>query len=191
MEDGIIRPVGYTQDRPSYYSPFPDVLREQLVLHLASVLIFCLSADSDDGTSPEFNEYNAAIFNIRARALNNLVYWITQIAGSVSIGFLLDRKNLARRVRAFLGWAVLFVMVLVVHIWGYFYQRSAGSVSLCECDHTIQCQNIHKDDHPLRCRKNGFSRHSISPTYLVVYILQFAGCHVADYGLLDHGSYVQ
>jgi hypothetical protein len=73
----------------------------------------------------EFNEYNAAIFNIRARSLNNLVYWITQIFGSVSIGFLLDKKDIARRVRAFCGWAVLFVMVFIVHIWGYVYQRSA------------------------------------------------------------------
>lgn len=75
------------------------------------------------GNGQEFNGYNGALFNIRARSLNNLVYWISQIIGSVAIGFLLDQKNLGRRARAFSGWAVLFSMVFIVHIWAYFYQK--------------------------------------------------------------------
>ena len=75
-------------------------------------------------TCIEFNDYNGALFNIRARSLNNLVYWVAQIFGSLAIGFLLDKKNIARRVRAFSGWTVLFAMVFIVHIWGYFYQKS-------------------------------------------------------------------
>jgi hypothetical protein len=71
----------------------------------------------------EFNAYNAALFNIRARSLNNLVYWLAQIFGSLAIGFLLDSPRLARRTRAFAGWAVLLIMVFVVHIWAYFYQK--------------------------------------------------------------------
>jgi hypothetical protein len=88
---------------------------------------------ADAGSSPEFNDYNAAIFNIRARSLNNLVYWIAQVFGSIAIGFLLDGNNITRRVRAFSGWTVLFVAVFVVHIWGYLYQRSANPVSCCGC----------------------------------------------------------
>ncbi|GAB1523882.1 hypothetical protein RhiTH_007033 [Rhizoctonia solani] len=71
----------------------------------------------------QFNDYNGALFNIRTRALNSLVYWISQIFGSVAIGLLLDSGRLGRRLRAFLGWALLFAMVFGVHIWGYFYQR--------------------------------------------------------------------
>ena len=71
----------------------------------------------------QFNDYNAGLFNIRARALNNLVYWIAQVIGSVAIGLLLDQPRLSRRVRAFAGWAVLFIMVFFVHIWAYFYQK--------------------------------------------------------------------
>ncbi|CAE6483245.1 unnamed protein product [Rhizoctonia solani] len=71
----------------------------------------------------QFNDYNGALFNIRTRALNSLVYWISQIFGSVAIGLLLDSGRLGRRLRAFLGWGVLFAMVFVVHIWGYFYQK--------------------------------------------------------------------
>lgn len=75
---------------------------------------------------PEFNDYNLALFTIRARALNNLVYWMSQIVGSVSIGFLLDQRGLTRRFRAYMGWVVLLLMVFVVHIWAYFYQKSAS-----------------------------------------------------------------
>lgn len=71
----------------------------------------------------EFNDYNGTLFNIRTRALNNLVYWLSQIVGSVAIGFLLDQQGIRRRVRALSGWCVLFVMVFIVHIWMYFYQR--------------------------------------------------------------------
>jgi hypothetical protein len=71
----------------------------------------------------EFNEYNGAIFNIRARSLNSMLYWMSQIFGSLFIGFILDKKGIRRRVRAFAGWGILFVMVWVVHIWAYFYQR--------------------------------------------------------------------
>ena len=71
----------------------------------------------------EFNDFNGALFNIRTRSLNNLVYWLAQILGSVAMGFLLDQRGLSRRVRAFSGWCVLLIMVLVVHIWAYFYQK--------------------------------------------------------------------
>lgn len=74
----------------------------------------------------EFNDYNAALFNIRGRSLNNFVYWSAQIVGSISIGLLLDNRRFNRRARAFAGWLVLFGMVWLVHIWGYLYQRSVS-----------------------------------------------------------------
>jgi len=72
----------------------------------------------------QFNDYNGAIFNARTRSLNDLVYWLSQMFGSIAIGSLLDRKHISRRVRAFSGWGILFGMVFVVHIWAYFYQRN-------------------------------------------------------------------
>lgn len=71
----------------------------------------------------EFNDYNAALFNIRTRSLNNLVYWMAQIFGAMTLGLLLDHKAVSRRFRAFSGWTLLIGMVFIVHIWGYFYQR--------------------------------------------------------------------
>ena len=58
----------------------------------------------------EFNDYNGTLFNIRTRALNNLVYWLSQIIGSVAIGFLLDQQGIRRRIRAYVGWFVLLVI---------------------------------------------------------------------------------
>ena len=78
--------------------------------------------------STEFNEYNDALFNIRARSLNNLVYWLSQIVGSISIGFFLDQRAISRRVRAFAGWTILLAMVFTVHIWAYFYQKCVQSL---------------------------------------------------------------
>ncbi|KAF7978985.1 hypothetical protein HWV62_44245 [Athelia sp. TMB] len=78
----------------------------------------------------QFNGYNGALFNIRTRSLNNFVYWLAQIVGSLSIGFLLDQTVLSRRFRAFSGWAILMIMIFVVHPWAYTYQRDYTRASM-------------------------------------------------------------
>jgi len=87
------------------------------------ILLFPMFFASNWFYTWQFNEYNGAIFNIRARSLNNVVYWLSQIVGSVAIGLLLDQHRFTRRFRAFAGWTVLFFTVFVVHIWAYFYQK--------------------------------------------------------------------
>ncbi|KAH7886219.1 MFS general substrate transporter [Phlebopus sp. FC_14] len=73
----------------------------------------------------QFNDYNGALFDIRARSLNNVVYWLSQIIGSVAIGSLiLDQPRIRRRLRAFAGWTILLAMVFIVNIWAFFYQRT-------------------------------------------------------------------
>jgi len=88
------------------------------------VLLFPMFLASNWFYTWQFNDYNAALFNIRARSLNNLVYWVSQIVGSVSIGLLLDQHQFRRRARAFTGWSILLIFVLAVHIWAFFYQRT-------------------------------------------------------------------
>ena len=88
------------------------------------VLLFPMFFASNYFYTWQFNDYNAALFSIQGRALNNTVYWVAQIFGSLSIGILLDQRQLRRRVRAFIAWGILFFMVFVVHIWSYFYQKS-------------------------------------------------------------------
>ncbi|KAL9715701.1 hypothetical protein Ac2012v2_000144 [Leucoagaricus gongylophorus] len=85
----------------------------------------------------QFNDYNGAIFNIRARSLNGFLYWVSQIVGSLFIGCILDMKSVRRRVRAFTGWTILFTMVWIVHVWAYFYQRRYTRESLSQDSHRI------------------------------------------------------
>ncbi|CCA69390.1 hypothetical protein PIIN_03290 [Serendipita indica DSM 11827] len=96
----------------------------------------------------QFNAYNAALFDIGARSVNNFVYWLSQILGSVIIGVLLDSKNMSRRMRAFLGWGILTVMVFVVHIWAYFYQKDYTREQTEAKD--FQHINIHDKGYPAR-----------------------------------------
>lgn len=73
----------------------------------------------------QFNDYNQALFDIRARSLNNFVYWLSQIVGSLAIGTLvLDQVRFPRRTRAFAGWTILLAMVFIVNAWGYSYQKT-------------------------------------------------------------------
>ncbi|OLL22275.1 UNC93-like protein [Neolecta irregularis DAH-3] len=64
----------------------------------------------------QFNDMNAYYFNIRTRALNNLMYWFMQIFGALTFGSFLDVQSLSRRSRGAAGWVILFVLVNV--IWG-------------------------------------------------------------------------
>ena len=92
-----------------------------------TVILFSLTHNHNH---TEFNDYNSALFNIRARSLNNLVYWIAQIVGSVSIAFLLDRERFGRKQRALAGWFTLVTMVFIVHVWAYFYQRYVSDAQM-------------------------------------------------------------
>jgi hypothetical protein len=78
----------------------------------------------------QFNEFNGVLFNIRTRSLNSMLYWSSQIVGSLIMAMVLDKKNVRRRVRAFTGWGIVFVMVFVVHGWGYHYQKDYSIASL-------------------------------------------------------------
>lgn len=198
LEDRVLRPLDHPPHGPHHHSFVPDVLRQQLVLHLAWVSSpgSPCSCATLSASSTEFNDYNAALFTIRARALNNLVYWLAQIVGSVSIGFLLDQRALTRRFRAFAGWTALFLMVFVVHIWAYFYQKcvvsSAGRAVSCRLMRAVQ------ELHPRYHRAGGTGRRqdrhlrqAVCRPGVPVHHLRHARCDVADDRVLDHGRHVE
>ncbi|KAJ7538750.1 hypothetical protein O6H91_11G062200 [Diphasiastrum complanatum] len=64
----------------------------------------------------QFNNVNGLLFNIRTRSFNNVFYWGAQMAGSLAIGFILDRSNSKRRTRGFIGLSVMAIFTTVV--WG-------------------------------------------------------------------------
>jgi len=101
------------------------------------LLLFPLFFASNWFYTWQFNNYNGAIFNIRTRALNSLVYWSAQIVGALLTAALLDRKALKRRTRAFIGWTTLFLFVFFVHIWAYFYQKRYTRETLAADPHRI------------------------------------------------------
>ncbi|SJL05200.1 related to DUF895 domain membrane protein [Armillaria ostoyae] len=128
------------------------------------ILLFPMFFASNWFYTWQFSGFNGAIFNIRARGLNNVCYWISQIIGSILIDLLLDRKPISRRIRAYTGWTVLFLMVFVVHIWGYFYQKQ------------------YTRERCPRDGKNGYLRSRIRRQSVVLHLLWDSGCDVADDG---------
>ncbi|TIB67974.1 MFS general substrate transporter [Wallemia mellicola] len=71
----------------------------------------------------QFNDFNAALHNVRTRSLNGLCYWLSQIVGAVIFGQLLDISRFNRRWRATFGWCVLFAMVWATNAGFYTIQK--------------------------------------------------------------------
>lgn len=69
------------------------------------------------------NVLNGAYFNIRARSLNNLLYWLAQIFGAVAVGYALD-SNIRRSLRAKISFGVLFSLTFIIWGGGYAWQRN-------------------------------------------------------------------
>ncbi|KAK7041796.1 hypothetical protein VNI00_009085 [Paramarasmius palmivorus] len=102
------------------------------------IMLFPMFFSSNWFYTWQFNAYNGAIFNIRARSLNNFLYWTAQIVGSVLMSFILDHKSLTRRARAFSSWALLFALIFASHIWGYFYQKQYDRNTYPPDDDTVR-----------------------------------------------------
>ncbi|KAJ7476827.1 major facilitator superfamily domain-containing protein [Mycena galericulata] len=98
------------------------------------ILLFPMFLASNWFYTWQFNEYNGALFNIRTRSLNSMLYWASQIVGSLIMAIILDMHHVRRRVRAFTGWTIVFIMVFVVHIWAYEYQKDYTRASLTVVD---------------------------------------------------------
>lgn len=71
----------------------------------------------------QFNDVNLARFNLRTRALNNTLYWLAQIVGSLLFGFSLDYPNIRRTTRAKVAWVVMFVLTFCIWGGGFVFQK--------------------------------------------------------------------
>ncbi|KAL1923039.1 uncharacterized protein VTP21DRAFT_9415 [Calcarisporiella thermophila] len=63
---------------------------------------------------------NGAYFSVRARGLNNLVYWLAQILGALLFGLFLDSGRYVRRTRAYFGLAIVLVLFSATWAAGLF-----------------------------------------------------------------------
>lgn len=113
-----VAPIRYPSWKTEFISLFVALKTDPWI-----VLLFPMFFASNYFYTWQFNDYNGALFNIRTRSLNNFVYWTAQIFGSFFIGhFVLDLRRFRRRVRAFMGWSIVVVLVFAVHLWSYYYQ---------------------------------------------------------------------
>lgn len=62
----------------------------------------------------QFQDVNLARFTLRARALNNTLYWLAQMAGALILGLVLDCPNIRRTTRANVAWCVLFILTFAI-----------------------------------------------------------------------------
>ncbi|EXJ81076.1 hypothetical protein A1O3_07364 [Capronia epimyces CBS 606.96] len=70
-----------------------------------------------------FQDVNLAKFNIRTRALNSVLYYISQIIGAWVFGFGLDTTYFRRSTRAKMAVGSLFVLTFVIWGGGYAFQK--------------------------------------------------------------------
>lgn len=98
-------------------------LWETLRLDTYIVLLFPMFFASNWFYTYQFNDVNLAKFNIRTRALNNTLYWTSQILGALVFGYALDAHRISRPLRARVSWAALLVLTMVIWGGGYVWQR--------------------------------------------------------------------
>jgi hypothetical protein len=88
------------------------------------VLLFPMFLSSNWFTAYQFNNVNGAYFDIRTRALNNLLYWIFQMVGALVFGLLLDLKSFSRPFRAKAVLILIFALTMAVWGGGYAFQKT-------------------------------------------------------------------
>jgi ABC-type cobalt transport system substrate-binding protein len=86
------------------------------------VLLFPLFWSSNTFYTYQMNVMNHAYFNVRTRALNNLLYWLSQIVGAMIFGYALDFGTARRTVRAKGSFVALTVLTFVIWGGGYAFQ---------------------------------------------------------------------
>lgn len=86
------------------------------------ILLFPMFLASNWFYTYQFQNFNAPYFNIRTRALNNTLYWISQIIGAYIMGYALD-INVRRTLRAKACWVFLLIITMVVWGGGYAFQK--------------------------------------------------------------------
>ena len=75
---------------------------------------------------------NGAQFNTRTRALNNTLYWLSQIVGAIVCGYALDYSGVKRTVRAKASLVFLFVITFAIWGGGWAWQKKQATRGVVE-----------------------------------------------------------
>ncbi|KAI8065830.1 major facilitator superfamily domain-containing protein [Gongronella butleri] len=96
----------------------------KLIMDWRMIVLIPLMFSSNMFYTYQQQDYNAGLFNIRGRALNNMLYWFMQIVGSFLFGRLMDWERLGnRRTRGYIGGATVLVVMAVLWIGGIVVQQ--------------------------------------------------------------------
>lgn len=87
------------------------------------VLLFPMFFTSNWFYTYQQNAVNSALFNVRTRSLNSMLYWLAQIIAAMIMGPLLDLKSVRRSVRARASLVILFAVTMIIWGLGYSWQR--------------------------------------------------------------------
>ncbi|OZJ06126.1 hypothetical protein BZG36_01035 [Bifiguratus adelaidae] len=122
--------VHHADGTPVSLHKYSSVTREtreilKLFLNWKMLILIPLFGGSNWFYTYQQSDYQAGgFFNIRARSLNNLMYWLFQIVGAGLYGLFLDWTWLgSRKRRAWVGWALNGVLLSAVFIGSIFVQE--------------------------------------------------------------------
>lgn len=87
------------------------------------LLLFPMFFASNWFSTYHFAVVNFAKFNVRTRALNNTLYWTSQMISALVFGFGLDFKAARRTTKAKAALGILFVLTMVIWGGGYAWQK--------------------------------------------------------------------
>ncbi|KAI1431524.1 MFS general substrate transporter [Xylaria sp. CBS 124048] len=124
--DDVIREDGskvIIMKEPTWKSEFVG-LYETLYQAPWVLLLFPMFFASNIFYTYQQNGVNATHFNLRARSLNSLLYWLAQILGAMAYGYVLDLNSVRRSVRAKGALIALFILTFVIWGGGYAFQKN-------------------------------------------------------------------
>ncbi|KAI9661174.1 MAG: hypothetical protein M1821_009501 [Bathelium mastoideum] len=122
---------------PSWWSEISG-LWEVFLTDPYIVLLFPMFFASNWFYTYQFNDVNLAYFNTRTRALNNTLYWSSQIFGAVIFGYALDVQSIRRTTRAKFAWAALFTLTFAIWGGGYAFQTRYTRSTYPEKDSVVK-----------------------------------------------------
>ena len=96
------------------------------------IALFPMFFASNWFTTYQFNAVNLAKFNIRTRALNNVLYWISQMIGAFVFGYSLDAPRVRRSIRARYSLVSLFLITMAIWGDGWFNQKQYDRADVTE-----------------------------------------------------------
>lgn len=121
----VIRPDGsrvVLMKNPSWQTEFVG-LWETIRFEPFILLLFPMFWSSNWFTTYQVNGVNGAYFDTRTKALNSLLYWLSQIIGALIFGFALDIEKVRRTVRAKAALIALFSLTMIIWGGGYAWEK--------------------------------------------------------------------